>query len=304
MIECGQRVPAMSQREPDSLRRFLFERFPVRGELVHLNATWREICARRDYPAPVRQLLGEACAATALMAATIKFEGQLGLQIQGEGLLSLLLVQCDDQFHMRATAQWDESAIDDASPAENLLPSGRLALTIDAEDTHHRYQGLVELIGADVARALEHYFLQSEQIPTRLCLAADEAGVGGLLVQQLPGSSDDPDAWRRCLALTDTLTSRELLDLSGPQLLHRLYHEEDVRVFEQRLVSFRCRCSRERIAGILRAMGKQEVGGIVEDEGEVAVTCEFCGRRYIFDAVDAGQLCETQPQPPVPPTAH
>ena len=294
----------MLQREPDTLRRFLFERFPVRGELVHLNATWREICARSGYPAPVRELLGEACAAAALMAATIKFEGQLGLQIQAEGPLSLLLVQCDDQFRMRAMAQWDESAIDDASATEKLLQSGRLALTIDSEGLHHRYQGLVELGGTSVAGALEHYFLQSEQIPTRLCLAADEAGAGGLLIQRLPGSSDDLDAWQRCLALTDTITPRELLDLSGPQLLHRLYHEEDLRIFEQRLISFRCRCSRERIASILWAMGEQEVSGIVRDEGEVATTCEFCGRRYVFDAVDARQLFETQPQPPVPPTAH
>ncbi|MDY6942884.1 MAG: Hsp33 family molecular chaperone HslO [Pseudomonadota bacterium] len=274
----------MTDRTGDVVSRFHFEHFPVRGEVVHLDATWQEAQRRADYPAPVRDLVGEAMAAGALLAATLKFKGRLSLQIESEGAVRLLLVQCDHQLHLRATARFQEPLSDP------LLIGGRVMITIEPEGQGERYQGIVALESGGVAAALEHYFERSEQLPTRLHLAVDEHCASGMLIQRLPGESSDADAWNRCTHLAASVRPEELRELPVETLLHRLFFEEDVRVFEPRPTSFRCRCSRERVAGMLQSLGEEEVRDIVKEQGRVSVTCEFCGKGYEFDKVDVELL--------------
>ncbi|HTT36262.1 MAG TPA: Hsp33 family molecular chaperone HslO [Burkholderiales bacterium] len=273
----------------DSLQRFLFEGAPVRGEIVHLDATWRAVLERHDYPEPLRTTLGELMAAAALLSATIKFTGSLILQVQGSGPVKLIVVECTSDQTMRATAKWDGEL--PAGGFRALVGNGRFAITIAPNDARQTYQGVVSLEGESVAATLEHYMASSEQLETRLWLASDPNQAAGLLLQRLPGSSAaDPDAWNRAVRLGETVTTQELLGLPARQIVHRLYHEEDIRVFEARVVSFRCSCSRERVVNMLRMLGREEVRSILQERGAVDVSCEFCNRRYAFDAVDAEQI--------------
>ncbi len=273
----------------DTLTRFLFEHAEVRGETVRLDATWRAVLTRHDYPEPVRNLLGEMMAAAALLAATLKFDGALIMQMQGSGPLTLAVVECSSDFHMRATAKWRDDLAPGDLPA--LLGNGKFVITIDPQTGAQSYQGIVALQGTSVAEVLEHYMLQSEQLETRLWLAADGSQACGLLLQRLPENiAEDEDAWNRALNLAHTLNPEELLNLPGREVLHRLFHAEDLRVFEPRPASFRCSCSRERVANMLRMLGLDEVHAILAELGQVDVDCEFCNQHYIFDLVDAEQL--------------
>jgi molecular chaperone Hsp33 len=190
---------------------------------------------------------------------------------------------------MRATAKWDGEL-----PAGNfreLVGDGRFVITIAPEDAKQTYQGIVALEGDTVAEVLEHYMAASEQLETRLWLASDARQAAGMLLQRVPGpAGTDPDAWNRAVKLTETVTSQELLKLPAREIIRRLYHAEDIRVFEARLVSFRCSCSRERVVNMLRLLGHQEVQSILDERGNVEVNCEFCNRRYDFDPVDAEQV--------------
>ena len=273
-----------STAEHDTLRRFIFEKLPVQGRHVHLDASWRAILEQREYPAPVRTLLGEAMAAMALLSATLKYQGTLTLQIQGNGPVPLLVVQCTSGFNLRGLAHWRAEPL--PSNLQELLGDGRLVMTIEPSAQGERYQGIVPLEGASLAACLEGYFQRSEQLPTRLWLTADDQSAAGMLLQVLPQHEPDAEAWRRVTVLADTLTSKELSTLSAEQLLHRLYHEEDVRLFESLPVSFRCRCSRAGIEATLRGLGEDEVCGILKEQGRVHVECEFCGHAYDFDRVD------------------
>lgn len=279
----------------DRLYRFLFEDFPIRGQWVRLEATWQEAQSRRIDPAPVRRLLGEAMAASALLTAGLKFEGRLNLQIEGDGPLRLVLAQCDHLLHLRATARYDAGLPSDEI---GFGAHGRLLLALEGRKPHERYQGVVPLVGEDLAGALEHYFTQSEQLPARLRFAVTEHTVTGLLLQRMPGESADPDAWNRCSQLFDTLGAAELQQWPAETLLRRLFAEENVRLFEPAPVSFRCRCSREGVAAMLRQLGSEELHDILREQGSISVTCEFCGRDYRFDAVDVGQILADDTPPP------
>ena len=273
----------------DTLQRFLFEHVPVRGEIVHLDATWRAVLERHDYPPVLRQALGELMAAAALLTATLKLKGSLILQIQGKGPVSLLVVECTDELCMRATAHW-EGELPEAALA-TLIGDGRFVITLDPKDGKQAYQGIVALDGGSVAEILQHYMSHSEQIDTRLYLAADDSQAAGMLLQKLPEQSGtDKDAWERLGLLSATLKREELLQLPPQEILHRLFHEEDLRLFEPHLVIFRCSCSRESVANMLRMLGQEEVRSIVAELGSVDTQCEFCNHRYTFDAVDAEQL--------------
>lgn len=273
----------------DTLQRFIFEHAPIRGELVQLAATWQAVTERHHYPAPLRRVLGELMAAGALLAATLKFEGTLILQLHGDGPVKLIVVECAEGHAMRATAKWEGDI-----PVGNLralLGGGRFVINLVPESGQQAYQGVVDLDADTVAAALEHYMATSEQIDTRLWLASDDTRAAGLLIQKLPSrESADTDAWPRAAHLAGTVQSAELLSLPPRTLLHRLFHEEDLRVFEPRPVFFRCSCSRERVTGMLRMLGAAEVRGVIAERGEVEVRCEFCNRRYAFDAVDAEEI--------------
>lgn len=290
--------------DKDVLLRFLFEQAPVRGEVVHLDASWIALLERQDYPGPVRDLLGQMMAAGALLAATIKFGGTLTLQIQGDGPVNLAVVEVSAERTLRGLAHW-QGELDDPD-LRTLIGNGRLAITIDPGEGGKRYQGIVPLERPTLAEALDDYLERSEQLATRLWLAADGERAAGLLLQRLPDREDpEGEGWNRTTILAETLERDELLRVPGREVIHRLFHEEDVRLFEPQVLSFRCSCSRERVANTLRGLGAEEVRSIIAEQGRVEVHCEFCNRRYEFDAVDAEQLFAAGgTQPDIEPTRH
>ncbi|MEE9492566.1 MAG: Hsp33 family molecular chaperone HslO [Gammaproteobacteria bacterium] len=275
--------------EKDSLLRFVFEQTNVRGEWVHLDDACFAVFENQSYPLPVRCLLGELLAAASLLAATIKYSGFLHLQIQGDGPVSLLLVQVAADKSVRGLAKWQDGMVEAVDYA-TLLGAAKLVITIDSGEGKERYQGIVEIEGNSISASLDAYFRQSEQLTTRLWLTCDGKSAAGLLLQQLPGETCDNDAWRRETFLTETVTNQELLDLPATQLLYRLFNEEDVRLFKAQTVIFFCPCSRDRIRAVLQGLGAAEVKSIMEEQETIDVQCEFCGRQYSFDAVDSQLL--------------
>lgn len=287
----------------DSLQRFLLESTPVRGEIVHLDATWRAVLERRRYPAPLQSLLGDMMAAAALLSAILKFEGSLIMQMQGNGPVQLLVVEATSERTLRATAKW-EGKLAKGNVTE-LLGAGRFVISIVPTSGKQTYQGIVAIEGESIAQVLEHYMAKSEQLETRLWLASDSQQAAGMLLQKLPAApTQDADAWNRATQLGETIRREELLSLPAREIIRRLYHEEDVRVFESRPVAFRCSCSRERVTSMLRMLGHDEVRSIIAERNTVEVDCEFCGRHYTFDAVDAEQVFAADVISRAKPTKH
>lgn len=287
----------------DSLQRFLFEQAAVRGEHVRLDTSWRTVLERHDYPPVVRDLLGELMAAAALLSATLKYTGSMILQIQGDGPIRLLVVEATSDRTLRGMAQWKEIP-EQASTAE-LIGDGRFVITIDPREDGQRYQGIVSLEGASVSAMLENYLKRSEQLESRLWLAANAERAAGLLLQRLPSDTDDDDdAWGHLTLLGATLKTEELLGLTGRDIIHRLFHEEDLRLFDAETIRFACSCSRERVVAVLRMLGHTEVQSILQEQGNVDVHCEFCNRRFTYDAVDAEQLFAAESGNPASPTRH
>lgn len=286
----------------DILQRFLFENADIRGELVHLDATWQAVLVKHDYPRPVRRLLGEMMAAAVLLSATLKFKGRITIQIQGDGPVSLMVVECTSQRTLRGLAHAAEHL--PAGDLGSLVGAGRLAITLEPEDGQERYQSIVELSGDTLGEVLENYLDISEQLDTRLWLSVNDQSAAGLLIQKLPDTRQqhDLDVWNRVSKLSATIQEDELLNLSAQEIIRRLYHEEDVRVFEAEAVCFRCSCDRERVANMLRTLGLEEVRSIIRDEGSVRVACEFCNHKYEFDVVDTEQLFAAELNPEVPTT--
>lgn len=274
----------------DALRRFMFEGFPVRGEIVCMEESWRAVLERQDYPPAVRALLGEAMAATVLLASTLKFDGVLTLQIQGEGDVHLLVAQCGSDLAVRGLAKW-KSDNPQGTLAE-MTGGGRLAITIERRKARERYQGIVLADTDTLAGCLETYFAQSEQLPTRIWLAADGERAAGMLLQQMPsGAGDaDRDGWSRVGLLAATLSPDELLKLEAHEVLRRLYHEEDLRLADQRTVAFRCSCTRQRVESAMRLLGRDELAELLLADGRIEVRCEFCNKAYGLDAVDVEQI--------------
>ena len=271
----------------DFLRRFLFEHAPIRGEIVRLDAVWQSVIERHNYPPVLRDLMGELCAAAVLLAATLKLQGAMVLQIHGKGAVKLLVVECSGDLELRATAKWEGDL--SHGTLQDLVGDGRFVITLDPKDGNQAYQGIVALEGESIAEILQNYMTRSEQLETHLWLAADGQHAAGMLLQKLPekGEPQDEDAWGRATQLADTLKPQELLVLPAGELLHRLYHQEDIRLFDAQTVTFRCTCSRENVARMLRMIGRSEVDAILAERGDVEVHCEFCNQRYVFDRVDA-----------------
>ncbi|HKU12768.1 MAG TPA: Hsp33 family molecular chaperone HslO [Steroidobacteraceae bacterium] len=303
----------------DCLHRFLFEHYPIRGHIVHLDASWRALLEHRDYPPAIRDTLGEAVAASVLLAATLKFDGTLSLQLKGQGPMHLMLAQCSSELGVRAVARYSEA--EDARDLAALSGEGNLTVTLENDDLSQRYQGVVPLSGERLADCLREYFETSEQLPTRLWLHATQKGASGLLLQrlsddsvrartsaarnvELPEPAEIDDAWRRVQLLGDTLRGEELQALSDRDILRRLFAEDDVRLFESSPVFFRCRCSRERVIGMLRALGAEEVRSVLAERGDVEVRCDFCNRAYRFDSVDVEQVFATAPAADRSETRH
>ncbi|HEU0225498.1 MAG TPA: Hsp33 family molecular chaperone HslO [Steroidobacteraceae bacterium] len=291
----------------DLLHRFLFEELPVRGHLVRLDASWRAAVEHHEYPRPVADALGEAMAASVLLAGALKFEGRLSLQLESPGPLKLLLAQCTHRHAIRGVARHDAAALDPAGAA-GLFGSGQLAVTIEQPEGD-RYQGMVPLSGLPLAGSLEQYFERSEQLPSRLVLAATPERAAGLLLQRVAVGDEGAresadDAWTRIGLLAATLSPAELLETPCRELLGKLFPEDDIRLFEGSPVWFQCSCSRERVAGILQALGGEEVTALLAERGDVEVRCEFCNRAWRFDAVDVAGLFSTASPQQAPPGIH
>ena len=294
--------------EDDLLHRFLLPGAGIRGTLVRLGASWREVASRVDYPRALRARLGETLVASALLTGNIKLDGALSVELKSSSSLRLLFAECNDQGHLRGLARWQEPLPE--SLALNQLADAVMAITVGNVERGQRYQGLVELRREGLAESLEDYFLQSEQLPARILLAADAQQAVGLMLQKMPdvGGHDaaaDEDAWNRVVHLTATLDEHELLVTPAEALLYRLYHEESVRLLDTRPLAFGCSCSRERVAAMLRSLGRDEVeAALAARDGEAEVICEFCAQRYTFDRIDAEHLLSDGAAPGAPETTQ
>jgi molecular chaperone Hsp33 len=290
----------------DLLKKYLFADRTVRIESVNMAATWQAAQAHQQYPDAIARLLGELVAASTLLAATLKFDGSLLLQMQGDGAIALMVAECRADLSVRATVKLRNRPIPEQGDLQSLLnPNGgaRFIVVLDPpRDTPGRqaYQGIVPLEGETIAQALEHYMLRSEQLTTRIWLAADKKQCAGLLLQRMPGSggvhqtksSHAEESWQRALALGETLTSRELLHTNQEVLLERLFWEESLLGFEPQAVTWQCSCTSSRVTDMLKMLGRAEVEDIIAEQGKVEVACEFCGKPYIYDPIDAMSLFE------------
>lgn len=279
-------------RNQDVQQKFLIDSCDARGQLVQLDKAWHQATARTEYPPAVKQILGEAFVAATLLAGTIKFDGKMTLQVRGDGPIHLLVVQVTNEGQVRGLARWKTEPEGSELPSA-FGPDARMTITIEATRNAEPYQGIVPLEGKNLATALQTYFRTSEQLPTTLYLAVLDNAAAGLLIQKLPVEErtyHDIDGWQRAKALCETLTENELCGESAETLLHRLFHEERVRLFDAHPVVFHCSCTRERTDGMLLGLGKDEVDSIVEEQGCVEITCEFCDALYAYDPVDVAAL--------------
>lgn len=279
----------------DHTQRFLFDDTDVRGELACLGESYRHVLAKHPYPQPVAQLLGEMLAAAALLVGTLKFDGLLVLQVRSSGAVPLLMIECSSEREVRGIARYHAEQIGADAGLRELMPDGVLAITIDPRQGQ-RYQGIVDLEGDSLADCLSNYFATSEQLATRFWLHADGQRARGLLLQQLPAERlREPEereaSWQHLLTLADTLSAEELLGLDNETVLHRLYHQESVRLFEPQALCFRCSCSRDRSARALISLGETDAQALLDEhDGQVVIDCQFCNERYAFDAADVTQL--------------
>lgn len=271
----------------DTVIPFVFESLPVRGALIELSASWQRMLEEHDYDGLVRETLGHAAAATGLIAQSLKFDGAVTLQIQGEGALALLVMQCTSELELRGMA-----TADPAIPARDfaeLVRAAHCAVTIDNGD--RPYQGIVEIHQSSLAASLQNYFDRSVQVPSHVALVSDGERACGLLLQQMPGRlAIDLDDWARLGFLAETLSLDDFKSPAGIDLLRKLFAEDDIRVFASRPVRFNCRCSVERAEQVLKMLGEQEVREALDTQGELQVTCEYCGKRRQFDSVDVSRL--------------
>lgn len=295
--------------EFDFTQRFIFENSDVRGEMASLEESYAHVLAKHAYPEPVAALLGEMLTAAALLVNTLKFDGLLVLQARSDGAVPLLMVECSSNHELRAIARYDEQQIQPGADLQALMPEGILTLTVDPT-AGQRYQGLVALDGANLAECLSNYFASSAQLPTRFWLYADGQRARGLLLQQLPADRiTDPEEreanWQHVIALGSTLTAEELLGLNNETILHRLYHEEQVRLFDSTELKFHCNCTRERSAQALISLGLEDLKALLaEQSGEIDIDCQFCNERYLFNENDILQLFAAQDEESASSTEH
>ncbi|MGF6566107.1 Hsp33 family molecular chaperone HslO [Kosakonia cowanii] len=276
----------------DQLHRYLFENYAVRGELVTVSNTWKEVLENHNYPLPVKNLLGELLVATSLLTATLKFAGDITVQVQGDGPMSLAVINGNNRQQMRGVARVQGEIADDVS-LKTLVGNGYLVITITPEEGE-RYQGVVGLEGETLAECLEDYFQRSEQLPTRLFIRTGDVegqpAAGGMLLQVLPAQDTQAEDFEHLAVLTETVKAEELFTLPANEVLWRLYHEEEVTLYDPQDVEFKCTCSRERCAGALKTLPDEEVDSILAEEGEIDMHCDYCGNHYLFNAMDIAEI--------------
>ncbi|MCL9683764.1 Hsp33 family molecular chaperone HslO [Legionella maioricensis] len=277
-------------KESDTLQRFIFEHANIRGEIVHIEKTYQTIMSQHDYPPMVKNLLGEAIVSCLLLASSIKFEGNLNLQFQGDERLSLLLVQCDHELNIRAFAKYAEhlEVIDYAT----AFLQGQMVLTISPHNQTQIYQSMVPIQSTSMSENLMTYFAQSEQIATRVWLAVNEEMAAGMLLQLMPGQDtiQREQFWEYAVQLGETVSEQELLTLDNQTLLYRLYNETEVRIFESRSTRFRCRCNPEKMNQVVTVLGEKEAKELLKEQGVITVKCDFCNQKYTLDPIDVTML--------------
>lgn len=290
----------------DLLHRFIFDDADIRGELVTLGDSYREVLSHNSYPLAVQKLLGEFLAAIGLLSSTLKFDGVIILQARGDGPISTIMAECNHHNSLRGIVRMNENIalspeLAQQGTLQQLLGKGVLFITIEPKRTEdfggklERYQGIVPMDSENLAGCLEHYFQQSEQLATRLWFSANEKNASGLLIQALPeqlntNPADNQDHWETIITLSETITSNELLELDHPTILYRLFHEQNVRVYDPRSLHFACSCSRERSASALISLGKDEVESLLVEKGSIEIDCQFCNQHYHFNAMDVRKL--------------
>ena len=266
------------------VQRFLLENLDIRGAVVHLDSIWQQMTTGRNYPQPVTQLLGEMSAITLLLGENLKQTGRLTIQLTGNGPISMLVLDCTEDLHLRGMAKCDSLVA--AKPVPDLLGNGRLLLTLDMPSMRESYQSIVPLEGNSIAAIFEHYFHQSEQLPSRLFLITEQHAVFGLLLQKLPNADlVDPDGWARAEALAATVHDHKLFELNAEQILTRLFYEETIRIFDPQPVHYGCKEDPAKIYAMLRSLGREEVDSILKEFGEVIVNDDICNREYRLDAL-------------------
>ncbi len=283
----------------DQARRFLFEQTDIRGESAQLDSAFSDILAVHQYAPGVGRMLGELLAAAVLLRGTLKFEGKLVLQARSEGQIPLLMAECSSTGEVRGIARGADLAT--ANDFGQLLGKGSLTITVDPIQGK-RYQGIVPLSGDSLAHSLDAYFEQSEQLGTRLWLAADGQRARGLLLQQLPAQlTKDPaeraQQWEHACTLAATIKPPDLLELDTAELIHRLYHQDSVRLYAPTAVLFRCSCSRERTLRALAAIGAEEIESLLQEMGCITMDCEFCNQQYRYQRGDLQEILASQPPP-------
>lgn len=272
----------------DALQRFSFDNTDIRGEIAQLDKAFAEVVRRRSYPPVIRRELGELMAATALLSSSLKYAGRLTVQIRLPGNVSLLQAEANDKGQLRAIARYEQNLADD----ELSFADGSMVITMEPEQGQ-RYQGITAISGGNVAAALEEYFAQSEQLPTRFWLFSDGNSAAGLMLQKLPtpaGQEEDADAWNRVCHLASTVRQDEMLGLEAETVLHRLFHDEQTRIYPASALSFSCSCSKPRTATALRQLGYDELMSMIEEHGRIDITCEFCQQNYVFDKAQVQDL--------------
>ncbi|OUS28247.1 hypothetical protein A9Q99_11980 [Gammaproteobacteria bacterium 45_16_T64] len=283
----------------DTSRRFMIDNSAIRGEWCLLESTYQTVIAKHNYPLEIQGLLGEMMAAAVMLSSTLKFEGRFTLQARGEGPIQLATVECTHDKHLRSVARWQGDI--EGLGFNELLQSASLAITIEP-DKGENYQGIVPLEHGNLSQCLEFYFQQSEQLDTRIWLHEGNGKAAGLMIQVMPFNSADAlnvddeaqaEDWQRVTTLADTLTAEEHLAISAEELLHRLYHEENVRMFDAELIDFKCSCSKKKMSAALVSLGKEELLQILEEQEQINMNCEFCNTNHNFDKVDIHMLFES-----------
>ena len=276
------------QLHRDAVVPFVFESLPIRGALIQLQKSWQRMQLGHSYQTTVLETLGHSAAATGLIAQSLKFDGTITMQLNGDGPLAMLVMQCSSDLELRGMAS--ASDLDCHASFEELVSQAKCAITVDAGAMERPYQGIVEVTGESLANSLENYYARSAQIPSHIQLVSEPSSCGGILLQQVPEKASPEDDWRRLGMLAATLRPDDVAGGVGIDLLAHLFAEDDVRVFRPKAATFGCRCSRKRAADVLKMLGPKETSAACSEKGRVDVTCEYCGRTRSFDAVDVTRL--------------
>jgi molecular chaperone Hsp33 len=274
----------------DFLQKFMFEHIPVKGCLVRLEQSWQEVRQRAKPDPEATAMLGQAVSAAALLASSIKYPGTVSLQIQSSGRLRFLLGQCSNGQLVRGISRKNP----ELEAKSELLVNPVLAINLEPDQEGTPYQGIVPIENGNLTSALELYFAQSEQLETRFWMVANEVSCAAFMLQRMPGEHLDEDDFGRIIHLASTVTDRELLNTDPAQLLHLLFSEDNVRLYNAEALKFGCRCSQDRVSGVLQSLGRQEIESLLQERGKVEVLCEYCGKEYLFDPIDiAGIFSES-----------